>query len=289
MGLLMLSRLPTITALDDSDLSPQDFALVARLAYDHSGITLPDNKRILVASRLAKLVRERGCTLSAFISEAAQNASTRQALIEALTTNHTRFFREPHHFTHFVQHVRPQILAAVDQKHPVRMWSAGSSSGEEVHSLTMSLLGNNRVEAKRISNANIAILATDINHDVLNIGRAGRYDGDARSEIPADLAALWLTDDTRHVQMTDMVRKLVRFRHLNLIGDWPIRASFDVIFCRNTMIYFDAPTTEKLQCRLIQQLRPGGHFYIGHSERLIGRAATLVENVGQTIFRKAAP
>lgn len=288
MGLLMMDAQSSRIMTDDTDLSPRDFAVVARLAYDHSGINLPENKRILVASRLAKLVRERGSTLSDFIAEAAQHAPTRQALIQALTTNHTRFFREPHHFTHFAQHVRPQLLNAVDQKRPVRLWSAGSSSGEEVHSLAMTLLGNNPAEAQRISKADLAILATDINHDVLNIGRAGQYGADARAEIPADLAALWLANTPHHVQMADRVRKLVRFRHLNLIGDWPIRASFDVIFCRNTMIYFDAPTTEKLQCRLIQQLRPGGYLYIGHSERLMGRAATLVENVGQTIFYKAA-
>lgn len=276
------------SAREDAELAPRDFALVARLAYDHSGIVLPDNKRVLVASRLAKLVRERGTSLSAFIADAALNPASLQALIEALTTNHTRFFREPHHFMHFADHVRPQIMASIDRKRPVRLWSAGSSSGEEVHSLAMTLLGENRGEASHIRQSNLAILATDINHDVLKIGREGLYDASARGEIPPELAKIWVRDAGRQIKMADDLRQMVRFRHLNLIGEWPVRAEFDAIFCRNTMIYFDAATTEKLQCRLIAHLRPGGHLYIGHSERLMGKAATMVENVGQTIFRKAA-
>lgn len=284
----MLHENVITSAKEDADLSPRDFALVSRLAYDHSGIVLPDNKRVLVASRLAKLVRERRTSLSAFVGEATQNPKTLQALIEALTTNHTRFFRENHHFTHFADHVRPHIMTSIDRKRPVRLWSAGSSSGEEVHSLAMTLLGENRGEASHIRQSDLAILATDINHDVLKIGREGLYDTSARNEIPPAFAKLWVRDAGRQIKMADDLRQLIRFRHLNLIGDWPVRAEFDAIFCRNTMIYFDAATTEKLQCRLIAHLRPGGHLYIGHSERLMGKAAAMVANVGQTIFEKAA-
>jgi chemotaxis protein methyltransferase CheR len=274
---------------EDATLSAADFAAVSRLAYQYAGIDLPDSKRTLVASRLAKLVRAKGCTLTQYITEAGNIPSTRQDLIQALTTNHTRFFREPHHFEHFVKVARPEIMKSVQQRQSVRLWSAGSSSGEEVYTLAMSLLGPSTAEAGLISNSDTAMLATDINHEMLKIGRAARYDQKSLREIPANLAQLWTRDAGPQFEMVEQARAMVRFRHLNLIADWPIQSQFNVIFCRNTMIYFDGPTSEKLQCRLADHLRPGGYLYIGHSERLIGDATKKLENVGQTIFRKPLP
>ncbi|WP_136943521.1 CheR family methyltransferase [Sphingomonas baiyangensis] len=276
-----------IAAPDARDLSADDFAAVARMAHAHAGIVLHPGKRILVSSRLAKLVRAHGCRdIAEYIQHISHDPKARTAAIEALTTNHTRFFREDHHFRHFDEILRPEIIAALDKGRRVRMWSAGSSSGEEVYSLAMTLLGSNEREGRRILSRDIAMLATDLNGQVLDAGRAGRYAAEATDAISEPLGRLWTERSADALTIRREVRDIVRFRQLNLLGEWPIAGQFQAIFCRNTMIYFDAATNERLQCRLAEKLLPGGYLYIGHSERLLGAAAGKLRPVGQTVFRR---
>lgn len=282
-----MSAAAAIAAPEPRDLSPEDFAAVARMAHAHAGIVLHPGKRVLVSSRLAKLVRAHGCRdIGEYIQHISHDAKARTAAIEALTTNHTRFFREDHHFRHFDEVLRPEIVAALDRGRRVRMWSAGCSSGEEVYSLAMTLLGPNEREGRRILSRDVAMLATDLNAQVLETGRAGRYGAEAAGVIPEPLGRLWTDRTGDALTIRREVRDIVHFRQLNLLGEWPIAGQFHAIFCRNTMIYFDAATNERLQCRLAEKLLPGGYLYIGHSERLLGEAAGMLRPVGQTVFRK---
>ena len=215
-----------------------------------------------------------------------QITAVRTRAIEALTTNHTKFFRENHHFDHVAETLRPVLLQAARARRRVRLWSAGSSSGEEVYSLAMTLLGSNLAEARCILDGDVALLASDLNSAVVEAGIAGRYPAEAAATIPPALAREWTTITGNVLEIRPEVRRLVRFRQLNLLNAWPIHGQFDAIFCRNTMIYFDAPTTDRIQTRLSERLVDGGYLYIGHSERLLEGASSAVRPVGQTIFRK---
>lgn len=268
--------------------SARDFAAVRELVYESSANVLPPNKSTLVYSRLAPLVRASGLgTFAAYIGKLKTDAAERHKAVCALTTNHTAFFREDHHFDHFGETVRPQILRKLTAKQPVRMWSAGSSSGEEVFSLCMTLLGPDKGEARRILGSDIAVLATDLADHVLVKAKLGKYDADALAPVPANLRAQWVREDgDGGGTIADPIRELVRFKALNLMGQWPMKKPFDVIFCRNVMIYFDQATKDDLVARFADQLVPGGHLYIGHSERVAGAAASRLELVGKTIYRK---
>ncbi|MFS0737415.1 CheR family methyltransferase [Sphingomonas sp. 1P06PA] len=281
----MIASTPSLS--DDRELSAADFAVVARIAHAHAGIVLHEGKRMLVSSRLAKLVRQHDCAnLRDYVQLISRDAAARVRAIEALTTNHTKFFREDHHFAHVEKMLRPAISARLQAGDRARLWSAGSSSGEEVYSLAMTLLGTDPAAGQRMAAGNLALLATDINAQMIAVGKTGQYSVDDAGTIPPSYARLWIDTDGARVTMRSELRRLVRFRQLNLMLEWPMTGQFDAIFCRNTMIYFDAPTNERLQCRLAHQLKPGGYLYIGHSERLLGNAASLLRPVGQTIFRK---
>lgn len=264
--------------------SEEDFARICELIYRESANVLPPGKSTLVYSRLAPLVRASGAgTFARYIERLGDDREERRKAVCALTTNHTSFFREEHHFDHFREVVRPLLFQKIAQGLPVRLWSAGSSSGEEVFSLCMTLLGPDRSEARRVFAGDVAVLATDLADHVLTKARAARYDEDSLASVPPELREKWVRADG---VIADEVRALVRFRTLNLIGEWPLKRPFDVIFCRNVMIYFDQPTKDRLLQRFAGQLEPGGHLYIGHSERVFGRAAERLELVDKTTYRK---
>jgi chemotaxis protein methyltransferase CheR len=264
-----------------------DFKAVAQIVRQEAGIMLPPGKATLVYSRLAPLVRTSGLvTFSAFIDMIRGNPEERRKVICALTTNHTFFFRESHHFDHFTRAVRPHLIEMLDAREAVRMWSAGSSSGEEVFSLTMALLGPDKGEGKRIATRDIRILASDIADHALHKAAQGRYELRDASGLPAPLRDNWTSSTDTHLDIGPDPRSLVQFKRLNLQGDWPMRRPFQVIFCRNVMIYFDQPTKERLVERLARQLVPGGFLYIGHSERVSGPGEALLETVGPTIYQR---
>lgn len=267
--------------------APADFEAVRDIVYETAGIVLPPGKAMLVYSRLAPLVRTTGSgTFAVYVDKIQRDAEERHRAISALTTNHTFFFREMHHFDHLATEVRPGLLQRADRGKPVRLWSAGCSSGEETWSIVMTLLGPNRGAAKQLAQRDLLLLASDIADHALASARAATYRVDGVDAVPPELRAIWLNEKDGQAQVTDDARALVRFKELNLLGDWPMRNPFDVIFCRNVMIYFDQPTKERLVLRFARQLAPGGHLYIGHSERVTGPAADLLTPVGPTIYRR---
>jgi chemotaxis protein methyltransferase CheR len=267
----------------------RDFHAVAAIVRDDAGIVLPTGKAMLVYSRLAPLVRDSGLgTFSAYVERIRGDADERRKAVCALTTNHTFFYREAHHFEHFAAEARPMIQGLLQRRESVRIWSAGCSSGEETWSLVMTLLGANRREGEAIAQANLRVLASDIADHALARAKAARYPIRDLEAVPKPLTSAWTTPidaDTAEVSRT--AQACVQFRRLNLHGDWPITRQFAVIFCRNVMIYFDQDAKERLVERFARQLLPGGFLYIGHSERVSGAAESLLTPVGPTIYRRS--
>lgn len=271
----------------DYHLSDADFATIARMTHSHAGITLNEGKRQLVHSRLAKQVRRRGLDdFAPYVELLRNDPVARREAIFALTTNHTKLFRENHHFEHFETVVRPGLVTAAGRGRPVRLWSSASSSGEEPYSLAMTLLGDDRAAGARLSQADVAILATDLAPHVLATARAGRYPAAMARDVPDRYRRAWTRAAGDEIEMAPELKRILSYRQLNLLDPWPMRGPFDAIFCRNVMIYFDGPTKAGLLERFATLLRPGSHLYIGHSERVVGPAADAFEAVGHTIYRR---
>jgi chemotaxis protein methyltransferase CheR len=273
--------------------SEADFRRIAALIHAQTGIVLSERKRMLAYSRLAPLVRRSGLTsFGAFLDTLADDPATLTEVVTALTTNHTYFHREPHHFDHFEKVVKPPLVARALSGEAVRIWSAGCSSGEEIWTLLMVLLGADRDAGMRIARSGLVALASDISTTALAGARAASYPRGALDALPEALRRVWChavtKDGEPHLQIDPAVQAMVRIRTLNLLGDWPLSRTFDVIFCRNVMIYFDTPTKERLVERFARQLAVGGYLYIGHSERVSGPANALLESVGPTIYRRRA-
>jgi chemotaxis protein methyltransferase CheR len=267
--------------------SRKDFEAIRTMIYEQAGIVLPPGKSTLVYSRIAPLVRDtNSATFGAYVDRISSDPEERRRAVCALTTNHTFFWREPHHFEFFRDAIRPELVDRLRRGGSVRIWSAGSSSGEEVYSLVMTLLGADPSEARMILESDLAILASDLADHALAKARAARYDLDAVEPLPADLRKRWTRTEGGAACIVPEAARLVRFRTLNLHGPWPIRRPFDVIFCRNVMIYFDQTTREKLISRFVDQLVPDGHLFIGHSERVSGPAERRLNLVNLTTYRK---
>jgi chemotaxis protein methyltransferase CheR len=268
---------------------PDDFRKVAELAYASAGIVLESGKAMLVYSRWAPLVRESGCgTFSAYIEYIKNHPAEQTRAIGALTTNHTFFYREPHHFEHFSREVRPTLIRRLQDGQPARLWSAGCSSGPETWSLVTTLLGEDVAVGRRLSSMDLRVLASDIAQHALKTASAATYPVEDLEPVPAALRRAWTKEASGMATLSDVARGIVRFRTLNLHGQWPMKGHFDVIFCRNVMIYFDNPTKERLISRFCDALAPGGFLYIGHSERVTGPAAAALQPVGPTIYRRSA-
>jgi chemotaxis protein methyltransferase CheR len=266
----------------------EDFKKIAAMLLGDAGIALHESKATLVYSRLAKRLRSLGlasfrdyCALVADVS----GIDERQRMLAALTTNVTRFFREPHHFDHLRDKVLPPLLDQARRGGRVRLWSAACSSGQEPYSAAMTLLALMPDAAQY----DIKILATDIDPNVVAEGAAGVYANSLLDGIPPEFRRRWVqaVAGEPKSRIADDVRALVSFKELNLIGDWPMRGRFDVIFCRNVVIYFEEATQSKVWARFTPLMAPGGMLYIGHSERVTGPAAAQLRPDGITTYRLA--
>ena len=269
-------------------LSTTDFNTIARIILAEAGIALGENKGQLVYSRLAKRLRLLGLpSFQAYcdLITSKDGAAERQAMIAALTTNVTRFFREPHHFEHLKTTILPPLVQKARQGGRVRLWSAACSSGQEPYSIAMTLLSL-MPDAERYD---IKILATDIDPNMINDGREAIYPDAAMESVPSASRSRWFINDSPgSARAGEDLRALVTFRKLNLIGVWPMQGLFDAIFCRNVVIYFNAETQAKVWGRLAPLLEPGGALYIGHSERISGVAEQMLRNDGVTTYRSIA-
>jgi chemotaxis protein methyltransferase CheR len=270
--------------------SKGDFEFLAALAYKRAGISLSDSKRNLVYGRLSRRLRALGLTSFGEYRQYLESGddSEIERFINSISTNHTKFFREAHHFTHLRGTV-VETFAQQDQKHAVRrlrVWSAGCSTGEEPYTIALVL----RREIADMARHDVKILATDIDTDVLAKASRGEYSAEALDNIPDPFCRFFKPVDDGNgatIKIAQDVRSLITFRQLNLVESWPMKGPFDAIFCRNVMIYFDAPTKSKLIERYIRLIKPGGFLYIGHSESLLGSHPGL-RLMGRTIYRRDA-
>ncbi|MCI3131718.1 CheR family methyltransferase [Phenylobacterium aquaticum] len=262
----------------------EDFKTIAQILHAHAGIALAEGKAALVYSRLAKRLRALG--LRSFrdycaLIQDAREVDERQAMMAALTTNVTRYFREPHHFDHLRDQVLPRLVEQAKRGGRIRLWSAACSNGQEPYSMAITVLA----ALPEAANLDVKILATDIDPNMVAEGRAGFYREDAIAPVPVDLRRRWFKKAGEgRWEVADELRELVAFRELNLIGDWPMKGKFDAIFCRNVVIYFDEPTQERIWSRFAPMLNPGGTLYIGHSERVTGPATQIFETTGLTTY-----
>jgi len=265
-----------------------DFLTIARMVREHAGISLGDSKRDLVYSRLSRRLRALGfddfsdyCALL----EGPQGDAERGLMVNAITTNLTGFFREPHHFRFLASKVIPGIVKSGSRiAGRLRIWSAGCSSGEEPYSIAMTVrdaLGNT-------SGYDAKILATDIDTQMIATAEAGRYPVARVASVPVDLQKQFLRRvDDEHVIVSDELKSMVVFKPLNLFDPWPMHGPFDVIFCRNVIIYFDNNSKRVLFNRFAEIMKPGGWMFIGHSETLF-RVSERFRHVGRTIHRRVA-
>ncbi|MNX55739.1 Chemotaxis protein methyltransferase [compost metagenome] len=264
----------------------EDFRHIAQTLHAHAGIALSEGKAALVYSRLAKRLRVLG--LRSFrdycaLIEGVEGVDERQAMTAALTTNVTRFYREPHHFDHLRDHVMPELAARARAGGRVRLWSAACSNGQEPYSMALTVLD----VLPEAADLDVRILATDIDPNMVAEGAAGVYSEELLSPVPASGRKHFEPVAGRPGQFSAdaTLRRLVSFRELNLIGDWPMRGKFDVIFCRNVVIYFDDATQEMVWSRFTPMMAPGATLYIGHSERVSGPAVAQLQTCGLTAYK----
>jgi chemotaxis protein methyltransferase CheR len=267
----------------------EDFRHIAQTLHAHAGIALSEGKAALVYSRLAKRLRVLG--LRSFrdycvLIDGVEGVDERQAMMAALTTNVTRFYREPHHFDHLRDKVMPELAAKARAGGRVRLWSAACSNGQEPYSMAMTVLD----VLPEAAELDVRILATDIDPNMVAEGAAGVYSDDLLAPVLAASRKHFapVAGAPGRFSADATLRRLVAFKELNLIGDWPMRGRFDVIFCRNVVIYFDDATQERVWGRFTPILNPGGVLYIGHSERVTGPAAQQLQPAGLTTYVKGA-
>jgi chemotaxis protein methyltransferase CheR len=278
--------IPDNPAQREFEFSEADFQALSKIAYEYAGIMLPEAKKNLLYGRLSRRLRSLGLSSFEDYRQYLKENSTEelQLFINALSTNHTKFFREQHHFEHFVSDVVVPFLRAHPTGGRLRIWSAGCSSGEEPHTIALILAA----EIKDIASRDVRILATDIDTDVLRKAAQGIFSAEAVSAVPAKYRGPLAKAEGDNVAIDRKVCSLISFGHLNFMDEkWPMRGPFEAIFCRNVMIYFDGPTKTRLVDRFTDLLRIGSWLYIGHSESLLGSHPRL-KLAGRTIYRRTA-
>ncbi len=274
----------------DITLTREDMKFIAALVYEQAGIVIREHKEAMTRGRLARRVKALGlgsvAEYCAFL-KTPQAASELPELINAVTTNHTAFFRERHHFDHLRREVMPRLVQErAGRRGRIRIWSSACSSGEEAYSIAATC----REAIGPRSDLDFRILATDIDTDILARAEAGIYPAELFERLPADVKPSMRLEagSTRgDARISEELRRMVAFKRLNLIETWPMKGPFDVIFCRNVFIYFDTQTKASILDRFVALLSPGGFLYLGHSESLPQPHPNL-RLIGRTIYERTA-
>lgn len=273
-------------------MSDADFKAISDIAYTEAGLVFLPEKAPLVQSRINRRLRQlkikNFSDYTAFVNS-QQGLAERKVMISSLTTNVSNFFREPHHFDILRTEVLPNLLSRARAGGRIRLWSAGCSTGQEPYSMAMTLLDM----APDASTLDVKILATDIDPNVIDTAKRGYYDERDSCDIDETLQNKFIetvkNGRKSGFQIKECVRSLISFRELNLLSDWPISGIFDVIFCRNVVIYFDEATQLSLWPRFESVTAPGGWLFVGHSERLSDRLDTEFITAGPTAYQRPSP
>lgn len=277
-----------VDAHSSFELDPESFRAIADLAYRESGLTLVKEKSSMVRSRLRHRLRELGLTNFSAYSDLLQSEAgqaERRHLISALTTNVSHFFREDHHFN-TLRDEFDRRLPELRSGGTMRIWSAGCSQGQEAFSVAMTLAEH----AADLSRFDLRILGTDIDKEVIEFARQGAFPVRLMSGVPQPLRDRYFEQiqserSDPHYRVRPELIEMIRFNELNLLGPWPMNRKFDVIFCRNVVIYFDAETQARLWPRLRDALAPNGVLFLGHSERIPDPCSFGFDCTGPTTYR----
>ena len=274
---------PTEAIDHEFSFSRADFDRVRQLIYRHAGISLHDGKHAMVYSRLSRRLRDTGHRSFADYLNWLESTSGTQAeqewqeFVNCLTTNLTSFFREEHHFHSLAEDLKPFVGK------PVRIWCCAASTGEEPYSIAMT------VSESLGSSASVQIVASDIDTNVLNTARRGVYNADARGLSPQRLKQFFMRGtgaNAGRIRVKPELQRWIDFRTLNLMDQsWSLGEPFHMVFCRNVMIYFDAPTQRKVLERIHRVMRPHGLLFVGHSENFT-ESRDLFRLRGKTIYER---
>lgn len=278
----------TPSAIAGPPLGQAAFDRLAALAHREAGLAIAPSKAAMVRTRLARRLRE--LKLGSYddytaLVESDAGLAERREMISALTTNVSHFFREEHHFKRLQEEVFPALRQRLAQGGRVRFWSAGCSNGQEPYSLAMSFLEAGPLPA----NADFRILASDIDPKVVAFGRKGRYHERMMSGLDDAHRQTFFTpcpQDPDHYLVSAKLKSMISFRELNLLHKWPMSGKFDVILCRNVVIYFNADTQNDLWHRFAEVLQPDAWLFLGHSERVSESCSNLFSNRGVTAYQR---
>jgi chemotaxis protein methyltransferase CheR len=270
-------------------MNGDDFNLLSKIIKERSGLTLTKDKAYLLESRLLPVARKWNLKS---LDELGARVRTRQEaglirdVVEAMTTNESFFFRDIKPFDQFKAVVLPHLLQTRANARTIRIWSAASSSGQEPYSLSMIL----NEERQRLIGWNVDIMATDLSTEILAKAQAGLYSQfEVQRGLPITLLVKYFKQVGDRWQIDQAIRNSVRFRPFNLLEEMSGLGQFDVIFCRNVLIYFDQPTKQMVLERMAKQLSPDGFLYLGGAETVVGitdKFAPMANNRG--IYRHPA-
>ncbi|WP_028537231.1 CheR family methyltransferase [Paludibacterium yongneupense] len=275
--------LPKIEYTREFPFSDADFDRIRKLIHKEAGISLNPSKKDMVYGRLVRRIRDlKLANFGAYVDLLERSSGQREfeVFVNALTTNLTFFFREEHHFPILAEHLKQKAQASGE----LNIWCAAASTGEEPYSLAMTAL-------ESFPNGNrprISILATDLDTMVLETGRKGIYSAEKVARLPPALAAKYFDKlPDGDFQARAVLRDMITFSRLNLIdGNWAVRKTFDAIFCRNVMIYFDRDTQFAVLKKFSPLLKPDGLLFVGHSENFYF-AAEYFRLRGKTVYERA--
>jgi len=270
---------PSKDTVKEFDFNAKDFERVRGLIYKRAGISLADSKQEMVYSRLARRLRATGIdSFAKYLDdlEAGRLGEEWESFTNALTTNLTSFFREAHHFPLLAEHIK-------NKREPLTIWCSASSTGEEPYSIAMTVC-----EAFNTLTPNCQIIATDIDTNVLAHAANGVYTMDRLDKmLPERQRRFFLKgkgDREGQARVRQELRNMITFKQLNLLADsWPISGPFDVIFCRNVMIYFDKATQRKILSRFVPLMKPDALLFAGHSENFLYVSESLKLR-GKTVY-----
>ena len=268
------------------EFTDSEFKRLRELVHARTGIALSQAKRELVYGRLARRLRKLKFESFAEYCELVEreDSDELQELTNAITTNLTSFFRENYHFEQLRVEALPQIEAKRSATRRLRLWSAGCSTGEEPYSLAVVL----RESLGHLPNWDVKLLATDIDSKVVATAAEGVYAADRFKGVSTERVRNGFPQVAGRpgfCEASDELKALITFRQLNLLDAWPMKGPFDIIFCRNVVIYFDKATQRKLFDRMADLQEPGGWLFIGHSENL-HNVTNRYKLVGRTVYRR---
>lgn len=272
-----------------ASLSVSDFSRLSSFIYNQCGIKMPDSKKIMVEARLRKRLRDLNMQNYAeycdFLFSQRGSEAEITHMVDVITTNKTDFFREPKQFSFLSNNALPEFvnIDGTGIQRPLKVWSAGCSTGEEPYTLAIVL----NEFGQKFTKYSFSILATDISTRVLEKAATGIYEEGKIAPIPKSLIHKYFlkskNKEKKLVRVVPQLRSSVKFQWLNFMqDDFGIRETFDLIFCRNVIIYFDKPTQEKLIEKLVSQLKPGGYFFLGHSESIFNTNLPLAQVAAST-------